>query len=430
MRVISTKNIEPGMKLGTPLRSTGGSVLRAPGVSFTPAYIDRIKQMGVPAVYIDDPDTVGITPPEILNAAFRQKVLGNLASTFNRVASFGSLHEAAIGEDATTAFERGSAELKDSILSLVGNIDTMLDQLVGTEVLRGLNSIKSHDDYTFQHSIDVTITGILLARKAAWPKVHVRSFAIGCLLHDIGKVFINPAILNKNGPLTDEEYAEVKKHPTLGYQLIRATAPNLGVLIPQVAYQHHERQDGSGYPRGLRGGNTLDRCEEIDDQSQIHKFGAVCAVADVYDALTSNRSYREGYTPDRVYDAIRRMSGAHLNSQAVRIFERVIAPFPICSEVRVTSGKYENYLGVVARVPPFDLAHPIVRILQDPSGNRIEPFEINLGIDRDITLIGTRGGQNDDRKIHIREALKPPAPPKPLPSAVEETLKKLQAKVA
>ncbi len=104
--------------------------------------------------------------------------------------------------------------------ALAGYADEMIDQLAPREVLVGLNSIKSHDDYTFQHSIDVTIAGVLLARKAGWDRQRVRAFGIGCLLHDIGKVFAGPAILNKNGPLTNDEFARMKSHPLLGYQTI------------------------------------------------------------------------------------------------------------------------------------------------------------------------------------------------------------------
>jgi HD-GYP domain-containing protein (c-di-GMP phosphodiesterase class II) len=250
------------------------------------------------------------------------------------------------------------------------------------QVLVGLNSIKTHDAYTFQHSIDVTIMGVVLAKRAGWDPARVRLFGIGCMLHDIGKVFIPEELLRKPGRLTEAEFACMKQHPKLGYDLIKTIAPLLGGLVPQVAYQHHERQDGSGYPRGLSGTNTLGKSAP----GTIHDFGSLSAVADVYDAMASMRPYRNAWAPDQVVRAVVGLAGHQLNRDAVEIFRSVVSPYPVCSEVVVLTGAHAGCLGVVAKVDPAHLERPVVRVIFAASGTRMEPVEIDLRENPDVVV--------------------------------------------
>src|SRR5690348_7283814 len=283
MRLIHSDNLTSGMEVGEAVHGSGGQVLLAPGVKLTDRYIDLLHKLGIPAAYIADPDTAGIQVPQPLKPRTRIKASHALSEAFERLAPAAKeIRSSDNGESQATAsgerFEKtcrsifGGGGFRSLIESVQGVIHDLLDQ----RVLTGLNSIKTHDAYTFQHSIDVTIMGVVLAKRAGWDAAKVRIFGIGCMLHDIGKVFISEELLRKPGRLTNEEFEVMKTHPKLGYDLIKAIAPTLGSLVPQVAYQHHERQDGSGYPRGLTGSNTLGQ----NSPGQIHDFGALCAVAD------------------------------------------------------------------------------------------------------------------------------------------------------
>jgi hypothetical protein len=181
----------------------------------------------------------------------------------------------------------------------------------------------------------------------------------------------------------------MKAHPTLGYELIRRIAPTMSYLIAHVAYQHHERQDGSGYPRGIEGDNTLGE----NNAKMIHDFGAVAAVADVYDAVASDRAYRQGWPPDRVVNLIREMSGTHLNDKVVRLFMQTVAPYPIATNVTVLNGRFKGYQGVVSDVNNRALDRPRVRLLYDPTGKRIDAKEIDLLVERDIAVESVRSGE-------------------------------------
>lgn len=402
MRLVNIDNVSPGMRLGESIHGLNAQVLLRRGVWLSKAYLASLREMGLPALYIDDDDTSDIAIPQTLTPETRCKVLKNLTQAFQAVN-----HQTKSFRDSSmsVAMEHLKSDRFAKAVSIVANdpgfanlfddVETVLDQLMDKQVLVGLNSIRTHDNYTYQHSIDVTIMGLMLAKRAGWGAERLRAFGIGLILHDIGKIFIDLAILNKSAQLSGDEFEIIKAHPVVGYELIRAIAPSLGSLAPQVAYQHHEREDGTGYPRGLRGDNVLG----ANKSGQIHEFGSVCAVADVYDALTSQRCYRKGWTAARTIEYIRSMSGRHFNRKAVSIFTSVVAPFPVCSEVLVTSGKYAGYTGVVSDVPPRELGRPTVRLLYDPNNQRIDPVEVDLLVERDVTIEPAGDGDRPAQKL-------------------------------
>ena len=389
MRVSRLVDVEVGAKLGQPIFGSAGQPLLQAGVQLTPEYLHTLRERGMGSVYIDDPDTADIEPAEPLSPATRAKVTVNLARAFNTITEkTTSLKDAYV---AVARKEMQSQRFADAIRAAAGgdglytvanDIDSMLDELKGRSVLAGLNSIKAHDSYTFQHSIDVTIMGLVFARCLNWERWRLRAFGVGCILHDMGKLFIDPAILNKPGKLNDDELKQIKAHPAVGYDLIKALATGLGVLAPHVAFQHHERQDGTGYPRGLKGTNTLGE----NRPEMIHDFGSLCAIADVYDAMTSDRPYRAGWSPERTLGMIRDGAGTHFNKQAVEIAMSIVPPYPVCSNVRVVAGKYAGWQGIVSSVQRVDLARPKVRLLFNAEYRRVEPVEINLHVERDVPI--------------------------------------------
>jgi len=381
MRLVTLANLEPGSRLAQPIYGTTGLPLLNAGVEIDAGYREMLASRGTQAVYVEDPDTSDIEMPQPLSPKLRAQVTANLGQAF--AAMTGKTEQLRESYVAVARKEMTASRFADAIRSAVGSgglhtiardMDSMLEELKGQQVLTGLNSIKSHDAYTFQHSIDVTIMGLVLARSLNWEPWRLRAFGLGCMLHDIGKLFIDPAILNKPAKLTDGEFAQIKAHPTVGYDAIRTVAENLGVLVPQVALQHHERQDGSGYPRGLKGTNELGG----NEKGAIHDFGSIAAVADVYDALTSCRPYRSGWTPARTIAAIKRDAGTHFNRQAVAILLAKVPSYPVYSEVCLRTGKYAGWRGVVSEVSRVDLNRPTVRLMFDPTGKRVDPVEVNL----------------------------------------------------
>ena len=350
MRLI---NLEEGMEVGQDISDEHNRLLIGRGAAVRGAYISRLKKMGLPALYVQNDDTKDIVAVDVIAPAARSAAISNLTQTFNavtqsvdglRATSLKEAHEQVRSKRFMDTFKSSTKD--EGLEQIVGDVDTLIDQLMEKDVVAGLNSIKVHDNYTFQHSIDVSIMGILLARKIGWSKDRLKAFGVGCILHDIGKIFIEKEILTKSGRLSEREFKVMKAHPVMGYQLVKTIAPSLGYLVPHVAFQHHERQDGSGYTRGIKGNNKIGE----NAPNTIHDFGAVAAVADIYDAMTSDRPYRSGWPPDRVVELIKGLRGTHLNNRVVDIFLRTVAPHPIGTCIKMLNGANEGYEGVVAEV--------------------------------------------------------------------------------
>jgi len=166
-------------------------------------------------------------------------------------------------------------------------VSDIVDELLNNrDILFSLSDIRAFDDYTFAHSVNVCILAIMTGITMGYSHTQLNELGVGALLHDIGKLRINLKILNKPGELTRNEFREIKQHPEFGFRILR-DYEDLSLLSTHVAYQHHERWDGQGYPRNLVGENILE-------------YARITAVADVYDALLANRPYRPPYSINQV----------------------------------------------------------------------------------------------------------------------------------
>jgi len=224
-----------------------------------------------------------------------------------------------------------------------------------------LTSVYVHDNYTFSHSTNVTIYTLAMAMKMGYNDKQLNEIGMGSMLHDIGKVVIPKEILNKPGKLTDEEFALVKEHPTFGFELLRKEH-SISLLSAHCAFQHHEKLDGTGYPRGLKG-------------NEIHEYGKVMAIADVFDALTSNRSYRSAMLPHTAMEIIFAGANTHFDANLIRVFQQSVATYPEGVTVKLNTGEE----GVVIKYEFSAPARPLVRIIKDPNGKRIEkPYDLDL----------------------------------------------------
>ena len=252
----------------------------------------------------------------------------------------------------------------------------------------------THNDYTFRHPVDVAVLGLLLGRTAGLPRDQLREPALGCLLHDLGKMYIDEAIFDTPGKLTPEELDGIKKHPRMGFELIRRM-PVFSILPAHVAYRHHERQDGDGYPRGLIGNNVLARSlSERMNPRQMLLIAEIAAVADVYSALTSDRPYRTAMPLDRVSQIMSEMSGGHLNAEVVLMLQRTIPMFPVGHWVEVLTGTYRGWRGGVSELSPDALHNAAIRLLLDDRGDRVAtPVDVDLRIHDDVKIKGLAPGE-------------------------------------
>jgi HD-GYP domain-containing protein (c-di-GMP phosphodiesterase class II) len=227
--------------------------------------------------------------------------------------------------------------------------------------LLSLCRVKNKDDYTFLHSVSVCVLQVSFCHAIGLDPATIHLAGIGGLLHDIGKVRVPDKILNKAGRLTDEEFKVMKCHVVESKHILDATVDISEVSI-QIAYQHHERYDGSGYPEGLKG-------EAI---SQMGKMAAIC---DVYDAITSDRVYHQGMAPHEALRKIFEWSKFHFDPGLVQQFLRTIGIYPVGTLVMLESGR----LAIVLEQGEDTLLQPMVKVIYDSKRQQyLAPKEVNL----------------------------------------------------
>ena len=255
-----------------------------------------------------------------------------------------------------------------------------------------LQEVEEHDDkavvlddlcgasaYDLQHSIDVTALGLLIGRRLiiehGWlnykgerqdDRHEERLFRLGMglILHDIGKLALPQSILHKPGRLSEEEYEIVKAHPKAGAKLVRDT----GVWDPLVqasVLRHHERWDGSGYPEGKRG-------------TEVHEMARIAAVADTFDAITSERVFAPAKPAHVGVQTILAGAGTLFDPLICDVFSRRVAPFPPGIEVELLDGRR----AIVVSAPANELDRPILRVISGPGA----PFDVSLQSDRNIQI--------------------------------------------
>lgn len=238
-----------------------------------------------------------------------------------------------------------------------GMVDSILRN---KDALLSLSRIKKVDDYTFVHSVSVGALIISFAKHLGFDYQLMKDAGVGGLLHDIGKTMVPADILTKKDGLTDDEFAEIKKHVEYSRSILYGT-DGIAESSILVAAHHHERLDGSGYPEGLGRG-------------RISEIGQMAAIVDVYDAMTSKRCYQRKFQPTEVLKKLFEWDYFY-NREMVQQFIRFIGIYPVGSLVRLESGM----LGVVLDHDGRNLLYPVVRIIYDTKKEKLLlPYDIDL----------------------------------------------------
>ncbi|MCV2217020.1 HD-GYP domain-containing protein [Thauera sp. Sel9] len=245
----------------------------------------------------------------------------------------------------------------------------MVDSIFSRQdALLPLARLKDHDEYTFQHSVSVCALMVAFARALDQPREIIREIAIGALLHDVGKAKVPDEILNKPAKLTDAEFVKMKNH-VVQSKIILQDTPGISDIALDVAAQHHERFDGTGYPNKLKGG-------------EISLYGQMGAIVDVYDALTSNRVYRKGMPPTEALRKLLEWSKFHFKPELVHAFIRSVGIYPTGSLVLLESQR----LAVVQSQNEDQMMQPVVKVIFHTRGHYLPPETIDLRRSQDCIV--------------------------------------------
>jgi putative nucleotidyltransferase with HDIG domain len=243
---------------------------------------------------------------------------------------------------------------------------TMIDGLAqavaeNRNALLALTTLKNYDNYTFTHMVNVSILTMGQAAGMGIDGALLREFGLAALMHDIGKVRTPLDILNKPDKLTDDEFVIMRRHVVDGAEILRGTA-EMPALAPIVAFEHHLRIDGSGYPYGV-------------SRPSLNVGTMMCGIADVYDAMRSHRAYQQSFPTDRILQVLKRNDGQQFDQNLVRRFVQLLGIYPIGNMVRLNTGE----IAVVIEVHAPEPYRPHVRVLFDRTGAKVElPYEVNL----------------------------------------------------
>jgi HD-GYP domain-containing protein (c-di-GMP phosphodiesterase class II) len=229
-------------------------------------------------------------------------------------------------QDITDIFEKVSSAGKVDAIRMKKSADPIIASISrNPDACLWLGRLKQHDQYSYQHSISVAIWAVALGRQLGLQKHDLRSLAIGGMLMDVGKILVDPELLRANRPLTEEETREMRHHVAHGVHLVKKSGIINQDVLDMVAF-HHERYDGSGYPRGL-------------SHDQIPPFARIAAIVDTYDAITSNRSYAAPRAPAEAIKELYQERDVKFQAELVEAFIQAVGIYPAGTIVELTSGE-------------------------------------------------------------------------------------------
>jgi HD-GYP domain-containing protein (c-di-GMP phosphodiesterase class II) len=261
-------------------------------------------------------------------------------------------------------------ETRPDLKNTVQIITEMVEYLLNNKEISNthLTEIKTHDNYTYIHSLNTCVIALFFGVQLSFTRSMLVDLGVGALLHDVGKTKIPKGILNKMGKLTEAEFGVMKQHSALGYELTEKL-DYISERSRRIILEHHERIDGSGYPRGL-------------DGKRISRFAKIAAISDVYDAIVSDRVYRKGVSGNEAYEFILGGAGTFFDWELVNIFKNNFSIYPLGVCVKLSNGLE----GFVIKDNNGFPDRPVIRITYNQEGKAIEPIEIDLVEKIDICI--------------------------------------------
>lgn len=341
MRLIPIECVRTGSYLGRTIYDNEGRALLKAGAILTENIINTIKKLNIYSIYIVD-EYSELEIEDIIKPELRQKSVSLIKETFKNIERNSKNNNIKNLKETDMLFD----DIKDLSEELLHNV------LSNKNVLVSLVDIKSMDNYTYQHCVNVAILSLVLGIKYGLPRTDLLNLCIGALIHDVGKIFIPKEIITKKGPLTFDEYELVKSHSKKGYDYI-SKQYNIKTASKLIVLQHHERVDGYGYPSNLL-------------PKDINLLSKIVAIADVYDALTSDRSYRRAMCPSDALEYIMANAGTMFDFELVQLFSKTIVAFPFGTIVKLSNGD----VGVVQETIPNYPLRPNVKIIKSSDSKK------------------------------------------------------------
>jgi HD-GYP domain-containing protein (c-di-GMP phosphodiesterase class II) len=374
-------DITDEMILGESLFLPSGELLLAAGYRLQERYRRRLKELGFISVLVEVEGTESVIPETIISTHIQREMALSLNKSARDIAESIPIHEQG-GRSIQKMLRENKHHLNKFIMSsgIAHALEKFIEDILGqSSVVLNMAELSKAQDDLFAHAINVTIIALCLGKKFHFSYEEMKQLGIGAINYDLGMVAVPREILKKTDALTDEETMMLRQHTVFGY-LMLSQNPAIPPTSAAVALQHHERQDGSGYPRGIKGENRPP-LKDFSRKKVIHRFAEIVAVADLYEMLTlGRRHYSDQHSAQVAIKKVIEMGGTKLNSEVVKTLVSVIPLFPTGARIRVVNApvpQLVGYVGVVAKNDPGQLDQPSLILYETKNHQRITPILID-----------------------------------------------------
>lgn len=349
MRLILTKNCTEGMVVAKAIYRANGTILINQGMELKKRYIEKMQQIGIGHIYIEDKSFNEYRIDDVVKDETRQEAIELVNNLMENLSNSNEI-----------TIEELEYIVKDIISELLSSDD----------IIVSLAEIRSIDDYTFGHSVNVGILSIITGISMNYTRDKLFDLGLGAILHDIGKTRIPLDILNKPERLTKEEFEIIKSHTTKGYEILKYV-DRLNKDITSISLYHHERYDGKGYPNGLKG-------------KEIPEFSRIVSLVDVYDALTNDRIYRAKLKKHETIEYIVSMSNKQFDPYVIENFIQNISLFSIGEGVLLNTGEKGYIININKKAP----TKPTVRIICNVNEKKLlNPYILDLSQQSKVRIV-------------------------------------------
>jgi len=318
MRFIPLGQLKGGEILAQNIINANNQIMLMGGSILNDKLITKLKRYGVQSVYIKDPDMEPYLKDQLkdtIKPEIRQQSISSIKKSIEK------FQASIVKQKKSSKYGDDGKELHEDIKAISGSLIDEILNAKNTKV--AMMDIKSLQDYNYEHSVNVAVLSLIVGVEMGLNIEDLENLAIGAMMIDIGNRWVDDRILKKEGKLTDDEYEELKKHPRLGYEYITNNTI-LNAHIKCIIAQHHERINGSGYPSQMKG-------------DKIHRLAKIVMIADVYDALTSDRGHRGAFPQYEALEFIMANAGTLFDFEIASIFSRKVVPYPVGTYVLLSN---------------------------------------------------------------------------------------------
>jgi len=378
MRLCAVRDLEDGMVLGKSLYEANGKLMLGAGYRLSNAMKSRLLSKKYTHVYIMEEGTEEVIPEDIISDEVKLQAKARLSNKITEIESQSDFKEASLYK-AKELIEKGY--LKN--INITYDMRSIVDEILKDISAAGANymkmvMIKSKESYFLDHAFNTTVLSILIGKKYRFTKDELKKLALGVFLHDIGKTVLSQIKNSKSSRMVADLY---KEHPTFGYLILTKSGSGITPMETQIVNQHHEFQNGSGFPIGLTGQNQPPiKLAVTNSKVHIYRLAEICCVVNAFDNLVFNPLKKKQMTPSEAIKKIIMDSGKLYNSHIIQTLLKVIPNYPVGVYIRIldiVDPHLIGYRGVVAKINENNINKPVIILTKNKFLKKIKPIVID-----------------------------------------------------